>query len=88
MKREVQSELKLDDEAVYEELIPKLYKPAKRTKVVEVLAQELPFEVESAPEPEPAPVVEVEKKEKEVRPLRFLDRAKICLMFSFSSSKS
>jgi cell division protein FtsZ len=34
--------------------------------VVEVLAQELPFEVESAPEPEPAPVVEVEKKEKEV----------------------
>jgi cell division protein FtsZ len=66
LKREVQSELKLDDEAVYEELIPKLYKPAKRTKVVEVLAQELPFEVESAPEPEPAPVVEVEKKEKEV----------------------
>ena len=64
LKREVQSELKLDDEAVYEELIPKLYKPAKRTKVVEVLAQELPFEVESAPEP--APVVEVEKKEKEV----------------------
>ena len=57
LKREVQSELKLDDEAVYEELIPKLYKPAKRTKVVEVLAQELPFEVESAPEPEPAPVV-------------------------------
>ena len=66
LKREVQSELKLDDEAVYEELIPKLYKPAKRTKVVEVLAQELPFEVESAPEPEPAPVVEVEEKEKEV----------------------
>ena len=31
-----------------------------------MLAQELPFEVESAPEPEPAPVVEVEKKEKEV----------------------
>ena len=47
-------------------VIPKLYKPAKRTKVVEVLAQELPFEVESAPEPEPAPVVEVEEKEKEV----------------------
>ena len=66
LKREVQSELKLDDEAVYEELIPKLYKPAKRTKVVEVLAQELPFEVESTPEPEPAPVVEVEEKEKEV----------------------
>ena len=66
LKREVQSELKLDDEAVCEELIPKLYKPAKRTKVVEVLAQELPFEVESAPEPEPAPVVEVEEKEKEV----------------------
>ena len=66
LKREVQSELKLDDEAVYEELIPKLYRPAKRTKVVEVLAQELPFEVESAPEPEPAPVVEVEEKEKEV----------------------
>ena len=36
----------------YEDLIPKLYKPAK--KVIEVIAQELPFVVEPAEEPEPA----------------------------------
>ena len=67
LKREVQSEMKLDDEAVYEELIPKLYKPAKRKTVEEVLTQEPTFEVERAPEPEPAPVVvEEEKKEEEV----------------------
>lgn len=38
----------------YEDLIPKLYKPVKQKKVVEVLTQELPFEVEPAPTPEPA----------------------------------
>ena len=38
----------------YEDLIPKLYKPVKQKKVVEVLTQELLFEVEPAPDPEPA----------------------------------
>jgi cell division protein FtsZ len=41
----------------YEDLIPKLYKPAKK-KVAEVITQELPFVVEPAAEPEPAVVSE------------------------------
>ena len=43
------------DDSYYEELIPKLYKPVV-TKMADVIAQdqELPFEVEVAPEPEPA----------------------------------
>ena len=50
------------DDAYYEELIPKLYKPVAK-KMSDVIAQdqELPFEVEPAPEPEPAvPIVESE----------------------------
>ena len=54
LKQELQANAYKDDEALYEDLIPKLYKPLKKKKVVEVLAQELPFEVEPAKEPEPA----------------------------------
>jgi cell division protein FtsZ len=56
------SDIQKDDD-YYEELIPKLYKPVVR-KISEVIAhdQELPFEVEQAPEPEPAvPVDEPEQ---------------------------
>jgi cell division protein FtsZ len=56
LKQELQANAYKDDEALYEDLIPKLYKPLKKKKVVEVLAQELPFEVEPAKEPEPAEV--------------------------------
>ena len=54
-----------DEDSMYEDLIPKLYKPMKKKKVVEVLTPELPFEVEPAVEPEPAVVEEpvVEKPE-------------------------
>ena len=44
-----------DDDDFYEDLIQKLYKPAKKPTVGEVITQqELPFEVEPAPEVEPA----------------------------------
>jgi cell division protein FtsZ len=54
LRKEVQQDAHLNEDDFYEDLIPKLYKPVKPKKVVEVLAQELPFEVEPAPEPEPA----------------------------------
>ena len=57
LRNEVQKDAHSDEDDFYEDLIPRLYKPAKKKKVVEVLTQELPFEVE--PAPEPAPVVEV-----------------------------
>ena len=63
LRREVQKDVHRTDDDFYEDLIPRLYKPAKKKKVVEVLTQELPFEVEPAKEPEPAveePVVEPE----------------------------
>ena len=63
LRREVQKDVHRTDDDFYEDLIPRLYKPVKKKKVVEVLTQELPFEVEPAKEPEPAveePVVEPE----------------------------
>ena len=56
LRGEVQQEVHRDEDDFYEDLIPKLYKPAKKKKVVEVLAPELPFEVEPAKEPEPVVV--------------------------------
>ena len=52
MRKEISQNVHRTDDDFYEDLIPKLYKPAK--KVIEVIAQQLPFEVEPAPEPEPA----------------------------------
>ena len=54
LRREVQQDVHQNEDDFYEDLIPKLYKPVKQKKVVEVLTQELPFEVEPAPDPEPA----------------------------------
>jgi cell division protein FtsZ len=54
LRREVQQDAHQNEDDYYEDLIPLLYKPAKQKKVVEVLTQELPFEVEPAPDPEPA----------------------------------
>ena len=54
LRREVQQDAHQNEDDFYEDLIPKLYKPVKQKKVVEVLTQELPFEVEPAPDPEPA----------------------------------
>ena len=53
MRKETSLDVHRNEEDFYEDLIPKLYKPAK--KVIEVIAQELPFVVEPAPEPELAP---------------------------------
>ena len=58
MHNEAQRDVHRNEDDFYEELIPKLYKPVKKKKVVEVLTQELPFEVEAAPEPEPVVVTE------------------------------
>jgi len=71
LRKEVNQEAHANEDDFYEDLIPKLYKPVKKKKIVEVLTQEpvLPFEVTPAPEPEPAkvpePVVEVAQESKE-----------------------
>ena len=52
MRKETSQDVHRSEDDFYEDLIPRLYKPAK--KVVEVIAQELPFVVEPAEEPEPA----------------------------------
>ena len=55
IRKEVQENVHRDDDDFYEDLINRLYKPAKKKKVGEVITQtELEFEVESAPEVEPA----------------------------------
>ncbi len=69
LRSEVQQDAHHDEDDFYEDLIPKLYKPAKKKKIAEVLSQELPFEVEQTPEKEPVvevqtPIVEVEEKPK------------------------
>ena len=54
LRSEVEKDVHRDEDDFYEDLIPKLYKPAKPKKVAEVVYQEpeLPFEVDPAPEPE------------------------------------
>ena len=58
LRSEVEKDVHRDEDDFYEDLIPKLYKPAKKKKVLEVLTQELPFEVTECPEPEPVVVEE------------------------------
>ena len=50
LRSEVQQNAHHDEDDFYEDLIPKLYKPAKKKKIAEVLSQELPFEVEQTSE--------------------------------------
>lgn len=52
LKMAVEANANQTEEDIYEELIPKLYKPARKKKVVEVFAQEPSFVVEPAAEPE------------------------------------
>ena len=74
LRSEVQKDAHSNEDDFYEDLIPKLYKPAKKepSTMKEVLAKEreLSFEVEKAPEPEPAPkpepVVVEEPKEQTI----------------------
>ena len=59
LKEEVKTDVYRNDDEYFENLIPLLYKPRKKT-VAEVITQTLPFEVEVMPEPEPAVIPEPE----------------------------
>ena len=82
LKAEMGENVYNQDDAVYEDLIPRLYKPKKIKSPKEVIMQELPFEVEPAKEPEPAvesaPETEPEEVDEE-REMSTLDRLKIWL---------
>ena len=54
LKAEMGENVYHQDDAVYEDLIPRLYKPNKIKSPKEVIMKELPFEVTTAPEPVPA----------------------------------
>ena len=63
LRSEVAQDAHRNEDEFYEDLIPLLYKPVVKKTMAEVITQELPFEVEPAPEPEPAkpePIVEPE----------------------------
>jgi cell division protein FtsZ len=65
LKEEVGKDVYRSDDDYYEDLIPKLYKPAKKTvhtMGMAITQQELPFEVDPAPEPEPAVIPEPEQE--------------------------
>jgi len=82
LKAEMGENVYNQDDAVYEDLIPRLYKPNKIKSPKEVIMQELPFEVEPAKEPEPAvasaPETEPEEVDEE-QEMSTLDRLKIWL---------
>ena len=82
LKAEMGENVYNQDDAVYEDLIPRLYKPKKIKSPKEVIMQELPFEVEPAKEPVPAVTTAPEPETEEVdeeRELTTLDRLKIWL---------
>ena len=55
LEEEVQANVHSNEDDYYEDLIPKLYKPAKKATMATVITQqELTFEVEPVKEPEPA----------------------------------
>ena len=72
-----------NEDDYYEDLINRLYKPAKKvpTMATVITQQELPFEVDTAPEPEPAvpndpePAPEPEEEEENEEP-KILDKWK------------
>ena len=58
LKTEVEANVHNNEDDYYEELISKLYKPAKKTPTMAqaIVQTEIDFDVEQAPEPEPAKV--------------------------------
>ena len=61
LETEVKANVHSNEDDSYEDLIPKLYRPAKKTTMATVITQqELQFEVEPAKEPEPAVVPDPE----------------------------
>ena len=82
LKADVQEDVFRDEDDYYEEVIRKLYKPAKTpvpTMSMAITQQELPFEVEPAVEPEPAVVPEPEPEPEEEKEPTALDRLKAWL---------
>ncbi len=79
LRKEVQKDAHRDADDFYEDLIPQLYKPGQKTMAKSIVQQELPFEVEQAPDPEPVveveqtsdsePVVEVQVQVEELEPV-------------------
>ena len=67
LKSEVMTDVHTSDDDIYEDLIPRLYKPKKKPTVGQVIAtqQVIDFQVEPAPEPEPAVVPDPEPEEEE-----------------------
>ena len=67
LKKEVETDVHRNEEDYYEDLIGGLYKPAvkKTPTMAQAIVQELPFEVDSAPDPEPAEVSDPEPEEDE-----------------------
>ena len=67
LKKEVETDVHRNEEDYYEDLIGGLYKPAvkKTPTMAQAIVQELPFEVDSAPDPEPAEVTDPEPEEDE-----------------------
>ena len=65
LKSEVMTDVHSSEDDIYEDLIPKLYKPKMKSTVGQVITQqELPFEVDTAPDPEPAQIPEPEPETK------------------------
>ncbi len=62
-RKDLQANAYPNDDAIYEDLIPKLYKPLKKKTMVEMIAQEPTFEVEPAAAPEPAATMEQQQTE-------------------------
>ena len=70
LREEVEKDVHQNEDDYYEDLIPRLYKPAKKAPTMGqvITQQELQFEVEPAEAPEPAVVTEVKPKEPEPEP--------------------
>ena len=61
LETEVKTNVHSNEDDYYEDLIPQLYRPAKKTTMATVITQqELQFEVEPAKDPEPAVVPDPE----------------------------
>ena len=69
VEAEVKEDVHRNEDDYYEDVIKKLYKPAKKPTMSTVITQtEIDFNVEKAPEPEPAVVTPPEPEEEETEP--------------------
>lgn len=85
LKDEVKTDVYRNQDEYFENLIPLLYKPAKKATLAQAIAtqQEIEFDVEPAPEPEPAkvpdPVPEPEPEPMVKKEPTTIDKLKIWL---------